>query len=159
MGSTDNYLSVMIESLEKKIAILTEIVEKNTEQNGILSSDELDTEAMQNNMDEKQSLIEQLNQLDEGFNIVFARIKQELEQNRSDYKVEIETMKQRIIQVTDLSMKIQTAEAYNKALAQKRFGIIKKDIQTARRSGKMASTYYQSMNKMDAGPQFMDSKK
>ena len=124
MGSTDNYLSVMIESLEKKIAILTEIVEKNTEQNGILSSDELDTEAMQNNMDEKQSLIEQLNQLDEGFNIVFARIKQELEQNRSDYKVEIETMKQRIIQVTDLSMKIQTAEAYNKALAQKRFGII-----------------------------------
>ena len=47
------YLSVMIQSLQKKSKILDGIIQKNMEQHQILSQDTLDAEAFEQNVQEK----------------------------------------------------------------------------------------------------------
>ena len=67
-------------------------------------------------------------------------------------------MQKQIREVTDLSVQIQAQEARNKTSLQNRFNMMKKDIQNAKRSTKLANQYYKNVNRIDAEPQFMDQK-
>lgn len=64
----------------------------------------------------KSACIDQLNQLDSGFEKLYAQVAEELDQNREDYAKEIRDMQQCIRRVTDKSVKIQAQEARNKEL-------------------------------------------
>ena len=93
---TTNYLQIMIDSLKKKTDILIKIVSLNEKQNEILTKEELNQDAFENNMHEKGECIDELEKLDEGFQSVFDRIKEELSSNKQLYFNEIETMKKLI---------------------------------------------------------------
>lgn len=156
---TTSYLQMMIDSLKMKRSLLKEISKLNEEQRQLVIQTSMDEDAFQKNLDKKGELIDNLNKLDDGFQNVFERIKSELEVNRSAYKEQIQILKTLIKEVTDLGVTVEAQEARNKIVVQSKFNSMRKDLQQAKRSTKMANTYYQNMNKISADPQFMDQKK
>ena len=62
-----NYVQIMIESLEKKKAVLSQIVDLNRQQNILLQDLNLQPEEFEKNMDYKANLVEQISLLDSGF--------------------------------------------------------------------------------------------
>ena len=73
------YLSIMEESLEKKIGILDRIIAKNKEQTDILNNPDMKWEDFDDNANQKMELIEEIDKLDEGFEDLFERVKEELQ--------------------------------------------------------------------------------
>ena len=63
----NDYLSIMIQSLQKKRKVLDEIIEKNKEQRRILEQEDLDADAFEQNVKLKSDLVDQIDFLDEGF--------------------------------------------------------------------------------------------
>jgi len=159
MGTTGNYISIMIDGLKKKILILNQILGFTNKEKELLQTEPFDMDVFDGNMKEKSALVEQLTLLDNGFTSVFDRVKIELETDKAMYEDQISQMKILISKITEFSVKIQTQEVRNKDLVQKQFGNIKKELVTARRSGQMASNYYKSMSMVDTEPQFLDQKK
>lgn len=56
-------------------------------------------------------------------------------------------------------MRVQAQEARNKVLAENRFAQMRKEVSNAKRNTQAASTYYNSMNKLNFEPHLMDQKK
>jgi phage host-nuclease inhibitor protein Gam len=110
-------------------------------------------------VEQKGALIEQLEQLDSGFEKLFARMKDELENNQEQYASQIKEMQKYIRSVTDKSVEIQSQEARNKDLMVKKFTYVRQQAKTVRTGTQVASKYYQNMTKMNLiDPQFMDNK-
>lgn len=155
---TTNYLQMMIDSLNKKKKILTRIVELNEEQDAILSEPVLDDEVFDSNMKAKGDCIDGLDKLDEGFQSLFNRVRDELEVNKAMYTAEIASMKKLITEVTELGTKIEVQEARNKVKVEAMFRRERQEHKEAKRSASMAKSYYQSMSRVSDEPQFMDTK-
>lgn len=154
------YISILCQSLEKKEQILQMIIEKNKEQRIILTDKAQPPERLEENLKEKGDLIERLNQLDEGFEQVYNRVRDILNKEKEFYKEEIRRMQELIRSITDKSATVQAQEQRNKNLAEKKFASVKKEIRQVRTSNKVASQYYKNMtntNTVDA--QYLDSKK
>lgn len=155
-----NYIKILIQSLEKKIKILEELVLKNQEQKRILQEEEMDMDAFQASIDSKAGLIEQVGFLDEGFEQMYQRVKGILEEQKESYRQEIITLKQFITRITELTMEIQREEQENRKLAEIQFSNTRKQLRQVKTSRNVASKYYNNMAKLNyIDPQFMDKKK
>ena len=69
--------------------------------------------------EEKDKLVEEAEEADKVFLSIFDGFKGRLNENREIYKNELNVLKQKIKNVTDIFVKIQVKEERNKALAQK----------------------------------------
>ena len=56
-----------------------QIVDYNNEQEAIVTADELDGDKFQKNMEDKSACIDELNMLDEGFQSVYDRVKENIQ--------------------------------------------------------------------------------
>lgn len=156
---SENYVDIMLQSLKKKEQVLKAIIDENLKQREILEDVNGDADAFDATMEMKAKLIEQLEQLDSGFEKLFERMKDELEGNKDRYAEQIRQMQQYIRSVTDKSIEIQAQEARNKDLMISKFASVKKQVKTMRRSSAVASQYYKTMSKVNLiDPQFMDGK-
>lgn len=156
----NNYLNIMIQSLQKKVKILDDISEKNKEQRQFLGQEELDVDAFEQNVLEKSGLIDQINLLDDGFEELYGRIKDVLEREKQEHKEEILQMKQLITEVTERSVTIQSEEARNRRLLETKFSQERKRVRNLRSSSEVTKQYYQNMTKLSfVDAQFMDKKK
>lgn len=154
------YIQIMIQSLNKKIQILDRIIEANLLQKDILENPKSDADAFEQVIEEKTQLIEQLEQLDSGFEKLFARVKEELDGNKAAYASEIKTMQNKIRRITDKSMEIQAQEARNKDLMIRKFAYVRETAKSVRTNSKAATKYYKNMMNLHyVDPQFMDNKK
>ena len=156
---TENYLQIMTSSLEKKKKILQDIVDYNVEQERIVTSGEFDGDKFQKNMENKAEGIDMLNALDEGFQLVYDRVKADVEMYKQNYKADIQRLQQLIKEVSALSATIQAQESRNKLQIERKFRELKQETKTAKRSVSMANKYYQNMSRVSSEPQFMDHKK
>ena len=157
-GST--YITILIQSLEKKIRVLDKIIESNKDQKEILSQEEMDTDRFEANLDEKGRLIDELNLLDDGFQEIYNRVKDELGDNRELYKEEIKRMQKLISDITERSVTIRAEEERNRAVAAKQFDNMRDNIQVAKRSRQAANVYYSNMSRVNTvDAQFMDKRK
>lgn len=153
------YIAVMIQSLGKKSELLDKIIAKNKEQKYLFEDEESDPDRLEENMQEKSDLIDQLNELDEGFQQIYDRIKIALQRDKESYKEEIHTMQKLITEITEKSTTVRTQEQRNRVLAEKRFAAVKKGIRKARTSNQAASKYYKSMANLNVvDSQFLDQK-
>ena len=156
----ETYLGILKDSLEKKLIILRKIEEKSLEQSLMLKNPDLDLYTVDINMDEKVRLIEEMNLLDEGFDSIYGRIKEELQDKKERYKTEINQLKELITKVTEKSSVIQAIEARNKIQIEGYLSKQKKEIQNKKSAMSVAKDYYQNMNKVKhVTPQFLDKKK
>ena len=74
-----NYLQILQESMERKLRLLTEIEEKSKEESAMLKCSNLDIDSIDRNMDEKTELIQEVLKLDDGFEHLYERIKEDLD--------------------------------------------------------------------------------
>lgn len=154
------YINIMIQSLDRKIQVLDQIIDVNLRQESILEDKRADIEEFDKCVEEKSSLIEQMQQLDSGFEKLYARVEEELQSNREAHTEEIKVMQSRIRMITDKSMEIQAQEARNKDLMIRKFAYVKDTAKSLRTNSKIASQYYKNMMKINyVDPQFMDNKK
>lgn len=157
---TENYLQIMIESLEKKERVLDEIVKLSEEQEILLADPNLDPDDFQKYVTKKADQIEKLELLDEGFESLYEKVKEALSGDRSVYADEIRRMQQLIRHITEKSVKIQTLEAKNKRLTEQKFTAIRNQVREVRSSQKIVQQYYKSMMKSAMNePYFVDNKK
>lgn len=107
MEKNNNYVNILMESLQKKIEILNEIIKLNEEQKAIITKEKLDMDRLDDNIRDKGELIDRLNMLDDGFQTVFERVQDELTTNREQYHDEILKMQSYIKKITEQSMTIK----------------------------------------------------
>ena len=154
------YVDIMIQSLEKKISVLEEIKKQNELQKQLLEDDKAEAEEFDATVEKKASLIEQMTQLDSGFDKLFERVKEAMDTDRESYAEKIKTMQSLIRRITDLSMELQAQEARNKDLMTRKFVFIRETAKAVRTNTKAATQYYQNMMQLNViDPQFMDNKK
>lgn len=151
---------VLVESLEKKSRILDEISKENEVQERLFKQEELDLEALDASSERMGELAEKLELLDEGFEAVYDRIREELIENKSAYREEIKRMQQLIAQITEKVVGINAARMRNKVQAENRFKASRQQIGKASSKIKASQNYYNHMNSLNyVAPQFYDSKK
>ena len=157
---TQNYLDIMIDSLAKKEELLKQIVDYNEIQQTIVTASEFKEEAFEKNIADKGAVVEKILRLDEGFNSVFNRIKEELQTNKKKYANDIERLKTLVASVTELGVRIQAQELRNKQLVEKRFAQMRKELSQAKRTTSTANAYYKSVNNLNQyESHFLDQKK
>ena len=151
------YVDIMIQSLKKKIKVLEEVKRVNVVQRELLENDKADVEDFDVTVEAKSKLIEQMEQLDSGFDKLFERVREEFQANKPAYTEQIKMMQTCIRQITDLSMEIQSQEAKNKDLMTQKFVSVRQKAKVVRTNSKAASQYYKNMMQLNVvDPQFMD---
>lgn len=157
---TGNYLTLLEESLRRKLQVMSEIQKYNLHQQEIFQSGKVDIDQFDESVAEKGVLIDKLNALDSGFDKLYANVAAELKENREQYADQIRILQGLISKVTETSVSIQAQEARNKKLIEDFFKNQREGIKVGRQSSKAAIGYYRTMSKSAVvAPMFMDKKK
>lgn len=160
MDNSKNYITILIDSLNKKIKLLEYILVENKRQQLSVSSEKMDEELFEETMAKKEDYINQINEIDQGFETVYHHVQEELSENAGQYKDEISELKELISVITQKSMEVQLSEKRNEQLITKKFSDIRKDIHKSKNVSKVATDYYKAMSKTGVvEPQFLDKKK
>ena len=155
-----NYLQILQDSLVKKLELLDEIEKKSLEQADMIKEPNVDLALVDFNMDEKAKLIDDVLALDDGFESIYEKIREQLIANKEQFKPQINALQNLIEKVTEKSASIQAIEARNKAQMEVVFASQKREVQSRRNAMSVAKDYYQTMNKVKhVSPQFLDQKK
>ncbi len=156
----NNYLAVLQESLEKKNAILDEIQAANRAQSELFKAEKLDLQKFDSYVEQKDAYIKELEALDEGFETLYHNVKQELQQNKSQYAEQIKRMQRLIGEITEKSVSIQAQESRTRDMVTAYFKNERQALGQGRRSSKAAMGYYQNLNKANQeASRIMDLKK
>lgn len=156
----ENYLTIMEESLIKKISVLDKIQDISDKQAQLLDEKDLNMEAFDAFVNEKDLLITELTRLDDGFQDIYQGVARELDSGKEKYHDNIKRLQELIGGITDKSMSIQAVESRNKTLVEKCFKNKRAELKQGRVSSKAALDYYKNMNGMSiTPPQFVDKKK
>ena len=156
----ENQLTILSESLDKKLEVLQKIQDYNKRQEEVFSAPKVDMSLFDDAVEEKQRLIDEVVRLDEGFEILYEKLAKELEGNRERYAVQIKELQAKVAKVTELGVSVQAQEARNKKLIENYFTKERAGIGQRRKNAKTAYDYYKSMS--GAGyvqPQMYDNKK
>ena len=160
MDNSKNYITILVDSLNKKIKLLEYILVENKRQQLSVSSEKMDEELFEETMEKKEDYINQINEIDQGFETVYHHVQEELSVNAGQYKDEISELKELISVITQKSMEVQLSEKRNEQLITKKFSDIRKDIHKSKNVSKVATDYYKAMSKTGVvEPQFLDKKK
>lgn len=153
-------MDMLEESLIKKIDIMSKIEEENEKQKEILSDpDNVDETAFDDTVDKKGELIDKLISLDDGFQTLFDRVKEEVNANKDEFADQIRRMQDLIRDITARSASIEAAEHRNKRLAERYFDTARHKMNTSKQSSAVAFNYYRTMNNFkEIPPQFLDKK-
>lgn len=151
---------ILVQSLEKKSRILDEIIKENEAQELLFKQEELDMEALSASSDRMGELAEKLELLDEGFESVYDRIRQELIDNKGAYRDEIRRMQALIAEITEKVVRINAARMRNKLQAENHFKRSRQQIGKVSSKMKASKNYYNNMNRLSyVDAQFYDTKK
>lgn len=151
---------ILLQSLEKKNQLLDQMIQQNGVQEEILKQEEFDMDAFDEAIEKQSSYVEQLEKLDQGFEMVYDRFREELIENKERYRDEITRMKEQIQQITDKIVTLNAGNMRNKMLAENQFKKKRQEIGTGASKSRVARNYYNSMNNLNyVSPQFYDNKK
>lgn len=151
---------ILLQSLEKKNKLLDQMILQNSVQERILKQEEFDMDAFDAAIDQQSSYIEELDKLDQGFEAIYDRVREELINNKEQYSTEIKRMKEQIQQITDKIVTINAGNMRNKMLAENQFKRKQREIGSGVSKNKAAQNYYNNMNNLNyVSPYFYDNKK
>lgn len=158
--ANNSYIEILKQSLTKKIELLDTIMALNVLQKDMLENPDLDPDELEENLNRKADLVEQLSKLDDGFSQIYDRVRADLTENRGAYSEDITQMKRDITAIMDKSTAIQSQEKRNQVLMQQKFTSVKKQIKEVKKSRQAVNSYYRNMMKMGTpGSTFLDDKK
>ena len=157
---SETYLAIMLQSLKKKEQVLDEIIRLNDLQKKQLTDQATPVDDFDKTVEDKSACIDQLDQLDSGFEKLYAQVQEELQANKAQYADTIKALQKCIRSVTDKSIMIQAQEARNKDLMMQKFTTVRKHAKDVRANSKAITGYYKTMTHsgyMDS--RYMDGKK
>ncbi len=157
---SETYLAIMLQSLKKKEQVLDEIIRLNDLQKKQLTDQATPVDDFDKTVEDKSACIDQLDQLDSGFEKLYAQVQEELQANKEQYADTIKALQKCIRSVTDKSIMIQAQEARNKDLMMQKFTTVRKHAKDVRANSKAITGYYKTMTHsgcMDS--RYMDGKK
>lgn len=154
------YIRILKESLCRKKELLESLTKCNKRQEEILRQEVIDWKAFDEETIQKEKYIDELTRLDEGFDLIFAKVKEELVDHKEEYKEDILFMKKLIQTISDLSASLESGEYRNKAMIEQCFQKERSRINKKRVSAKVASVYYQNTKQINyVDPQMLDKRK
>lgn len=154
------YIQLLIDSLGKKHGILKELMQITKKQQIIIDADVFDEDEFIKTISLKEVHINSLGEIDRGFEMVYDRIREELNGNPNEYTDEIIYLKKLVTVVTDLSVKLQALETGNKRALEILLANKRKSIKNARLSNETVTNYYKSMSSnQNEQSHFYDKKK
>lgn len=160
MDQQSTYINILLNTLSKKNLILDELIRITLLQESYLKASPQDMDSFESSIDEKLQVIDQLNQLDDGFEAVYERVREELEEKKDFFKDEILKLQKLIRQITEKSVKLQVLEQQNKVKMEAFLSSRKSEIRDFKKSSLTASNYYKSMIDSPQGDSyFLDKKK
>ena len=139
----NQYITVMIQRPEEK-SEFRHIMELNIRQGEELENPALDPDDFDKTVEEKSKQIEQLDLLDDGFQELFDRVKDDLKNHQDLYRDEIAQMQDYIRKLTSKSATIQVQETRNKDLMTKKFASVHKQVREVRKSQRVVNQYYKN---------------
>ena len=142
-------LTILSDSLDKKIEVLKRIQAYNDAQEKAFTESELDMDSFDTALDEKEKLIQEILLLDQGFETLYERVKAELDENKDAYRDQIKELQEKITVITELSNAVQAKEARNKKLVENYFANQRMGIKQSRQRARAAYGYQQSMLNKD----------
>ena len=157
---SDAYMSMLIDSQEKKLSLLEKAIELDREQEDIITGAEPDMGALNANINAKGALIDELDRLDDGFESLYAKVREDFIENKDSHKEEIRTLQGLIRQITEKIAEVEALEARSKVnfenfMKQRRTTI--KDNKNAVKAANIYAVNMRKMNKIDSV--FVDNKK
>lgn len=155
------YINILIDTLNKKLNILKQIMDETGIQKDLLDNTPLDVEKYEESFAVKDVLINNILELDQGFENLYDRIKEEITSNKNKYREEILTLQGLIQELTDISIKLQLLESSNKIKMEVYFKNQKSEIKRKKIFNKTALGYYKNMTDQHQEGQsyFIDKKK
>lgn len=156
----DTYLDMLQDSLKKKLEILNGIMQYQREESDMLKSGNMNMEAFDQNINDKVALAESIDSLDDGFEQVYDRIREELISNKKKYAVQIRAMQDMIGEISEKNVLIQAEENRIRLEVDNFAKRESAALRLRRDNGKAARSYYNNMKKLNyVDSQFMDKKK
>lgn len=157
---TESYIQIMIESLEKKIVVLDQIIELDRRQLDIAIQKPFDMQKFDKSMDEKGELIDEINRLDDGFTSTYELVMDEVAVNPDRYREQVLVLQDLIREAISKGATIEVQEKRNKNAMELAINNRRKEIRQMKISNSAASQYYKAMSRINnVDPQLMDKKK
>lgn len=157
---TESYIQIMIESLEKKIVVLDQIIELDKRQLDIAIQKPFDMQKFDKSMDEKGELIDEINRLDDGFTSTYELVKDAVAANPEQYREQVLVLQELIREAVSKGATIEVQEKRNKNAMELAINNRRKEIRQMKVSTSAASQYYKAMSRINnVDPQLMDKKK
>lgn len=157
---TEDYLQIMVESLQKKNDVLDKITELEKRQLALALKQPPDLEAYDALMDVKGNLIDELGRLDDGFTHTYELVKDEVQTNPHPYQEQVHAMQELIRAAVEKGVSIEAQEQRNKQAMQNMLRTKRVEIKQVKVSNSAASQYYKAMSRINnVDPQLMDRKK
>lgn len=156
----ENYVQVLIDTINKKEETLRRILDITEEQERISKAQDYDSDHMEKTLNDKDIQISRLNYLDEGFQSVYDRVSSEIRNNIDVYRDDIKVLQDKIRICTELGNAIQVLEDRNRTRFAQLFSKTKKEYSVSKNKASVAQNYFKTMNNskvMDA--YFVDKKK
>lgn len=155
-----NYLGLMKDSLIKKDKVLSAVIELTKVQETLLGEEEFDAEAFDELINKKTLLIEEINKLDEGFELTYKRIADKVKENPAVYREGIEKLQELIRLLVDKGVEIETAERRNQVKFDMKVSKSRDKIRNYNLNSSAVTKYYSNMSGNTAeNTYFMDQKK
>lgn len=153
------YIHILADTLIKKNVLLDNLLRITDLQVKYLNTVPPEMEKFEQAMGEKDDYIEQINQIDEGFEMIYLHVQEELNTKRIEHKEQIEELQELIRQITDKSAKIQGVEMRNRNWLETYFQEKRKEIKNLKISNRTVTNYYKNMQNSLAGESFFLDKK
>lgn len=145
MGDSSVYVTVLQDSLQKKLDILKKLLTLTTKQAQVLSTDDMDMDRFSDLVQKKQVLLDQLLELDQGFSALYTKLGNEIKENKYKYQIQIQQMQNLIRAIMSTGVQIEGLEQKNKIAFDKNIARQRQNIRNFKVSNKTAVSYYQNM--------------
>lgn len=161
MDNINTYISALHGSLRKKLELIKNLLELTKEQNKILSTEPVDADNFERLIAEKEVKINEVLEIDRGFQTVFNKISTAIKNSPQQYRKQILEMQNFIRAITDIGVEIENLEQKNKEKFSQFLTSNRTSIKDFKVSNKTAVSYYKNMSNQHREWQsyFVDSRK
>ena len=155
----ETYLDMLQDSLRKKLEILDKIMTCQKEESDMLKGGSMDRDVFDRSMTEKVELAESIDSLDDGFEKVYDRIREEMIAHKEGYVNQIRALQNMISEISEKNVLIQAEENRIRLEVENYAKRESAALRQRRDNGKAARCYYNNMKRLNyVGSQFMDKK-
>ena len=147
MAQSNDYIHILMDTLDRKYEVLTILLNLTKNQQMLIAESDFDMDAFNQLINQKDQYLSQMNQLDEGFEMVYQRVGELLKGHGQEYGPQIGHMQDTLKKLTDTSVELEQLEKTNQSNLSLVFSGKRKEIHEYHKSRNIASAYYKSMSK------------